>query len=158
MTGPSFAYCEHGCLPGQRCKVVPCPALAAIREAKAVPRRVAGAAAMVAEFNEHPNGIGRDATREILPTLHDEEHEELQEALEIGDPAKIARELADVVYLAYTEAWARRIDLDVAVAEIHAAAMRKIEANVRRADGKLLKPPGFEPPCMAAAIIDTREG
>ncbi len=156
MTVTTIAYCEHGCLPGQPCRAVPCPALAAIREAKAAPRRINGAAAMVAEFNEHPNGIGREATREILPTLHDEEHEELQEALETGDRAKIARELADVVYLAYTEAWARGIDLDVAVAEIHAAAMRKIEANVRRLDGKLLKPPGFVAPCMAKAISNAQ--
>lgn len=112
-------------------------------------------ARMVAEFNEHPNSSGPEATRTLLPTLHAEEHAELLEAIETGDPAKIAREAADVVYLAYTEAWARGLDLDAAVREVHRAAMDKMRANVRReSDGKIIKPPGFVPPDMTGAIRD----
>lgn len=116
------------------------------------PSQSSATARMVAEFNEHPNSSGREATRALMPILHEEEHRELLEAIEVDDPAKIARELGDVVYLAYTEAWAGDIDLDAALAEIHRAAMDKKEANVRRGDGKIIKPPGLRPPDMAEAV------
>ncbi len=89
-------------------------------------------------------------------TLHDEEHAELVEAIATADPALIARELADVVYVAYGTAHAFGIDLDAAIAEVHRANMQKANGP-RRADGKVLKPPGFVPPDMAAALpVDER--
>ena len=124
----------------------------AYAEAVVAALSVSAVARMAAAFNEHPNSSGPDATRALLPTLHCEEHDELLEAIASADPAKIARELADVVYLAYTEAWAREIDIDAALIEIHRAAMDKMEANVRRADGKIIKPPGFIPPDMTRAV------
>lgn len=73
--------------------------------------------------------------------LHDEEHLELVEELtEVGplgfrsprpdgevDRAKLARELADVVHLAFGTAHAFNIDLDAAIEEVHRAAMRKVD-------------------------------
>jgi NTP pyrophosphatase (non-canonical NTP hydrolase) len=115
------------------------------------------AARMLAEFHEHPNIVGTDANGPMLrAALHREEHKELQDELDeldgYWDRGKIARELADVVYVAYGTAWVFGIDLDAALREIHRAAMSKVEANCRREDGKVLKPPGFVPPDMREAI------
>lgn len=114
---------------------------------------------MLREFHEHPNALPETTnTMELRATLHEEEHNELMHELEaplrgeVYDFAQIARELADVVYVAYGSAWAFGIDLDAALEEIHRAAMDKMRAGVRRADGKILKPPGFVPPDMSAAI------
>lgn len=118
------------------------------------PRERSEAARMVAEFNEHPNSSGPEHTRKLGPTLMREESGELLEMLDKypRDHWFIARELADVVYVAYTIAWAYGIDLDAALQEIHRAAMSKVEANVRREDGKIIKHPGFVPPSMTQAI------
>ena len=85
----------------------------------------------------------------LRPTLHDEEHAELIEALAGGNRSSIAQELADVVYVAYGTALAYGIDLDAAVAEVHRANMSK---SGRRADGKVLKGPDYRPPDMAVAL------
>ncbi len=85
-------------------------------------------------------------------TLHDEEHAELVEALEANDPAQIARELADIVYVAFGTAHAAGIDLDAALAEVHRANMSKAREGLRRADGKIVKPPNFVAPDMTEAI------
>lgn len=111
---------------------------------------------MVAEFNEHPNSSGRAHTQALVDTLLREEVEELRIELDFDGPVDlraVARECADVVYVVYTAAWAFGIDLDAALAEVHRAAMDKMEANVRRPeDGKIIKPPGFVPPDMSAAV------
>lgn len=124
------------------------------------------AARMLAEFHEHPNALDETTnTQALRRMLHQEEHTELIEALDFASlagasaPASqrqvlgmVARELADVVYVAYGTAWAFGIDLDAALAEIHRCAMVKMDAGLRREDGKILKPPGFVPPDMSAAI------
>jgi predicted HAD superfamily Cof-like phosphohydrolase len=103
---------------------------------------------------------------ELRITLHEEEHVELIEALtecEVlagNEPfwtearKHLARELADVVYVAYGTAHAFDIDLDVALLEIHRAAMSKLDpaTMVVRDDGKVMKPEGFVPPDMTEAI------
>lgn len=127
------------------------------------------AARAVAELNEHPNSSGKEATRQLAYTLIKEECAELIEAAGVAHAKMscgceycqkkyrhvlscVARELADVVYVAYTTAWAHDLDLDAALAEIHRAAMSKMEANVRREDGKIIKHPGFTPPDMTEAV------
>jgi predicted HAD superfamily Cof-like phosphohydrolase len=129
---------------------------------------------MLAEFHEHPNALGEGTnTQALRRTLHQEEHAELMHELlqaaggsrwqrfvcwllrrprPIADFEQIARELADVVYVAYGSAWAFHIDLDAALREVHRAAMDKMNAGHRRADGKILKPPGFRPPDMSEAV------
>jgi NTP pyrophosphatase (non-canonical NTP hydrolase) len=158
---------------------------------------------MLAEFHaalSDERGRGNAALR---ATLHQEEHRELMD--ELIDPshhafaksdaevdrAQLARELADVVYVAFGTAHAFAIDLDVALAEIHRAAMEKLRPKCQRCDGerwvlvapldlgsgaegeeilcsgcggtghgplvvredgKILKPPGFVPPDMSAAV------
>lgn len=115
------------------------------------------AARMLDEFHTHPNVADSPGTnsRELRLTLHCEEHRELEDELAPDAPhdrAKIARELADVVYVAYGTAWVYSIDLDAALREIHRAAMSKVEANCKREDGKIIKPPGFVPPDMTEAV------
>jgi predicted HAD superfamily Cof-like phosphohydrolase len=95
----------------------------------------------------------------LRPTLHQEEHVELIEALETGDRQQIARELADVLYIAYGTAHLYGIDLDAALAEVHRANMSKLGADgrpVRRDDGKVLKGPKFRPPDMSIAMTRDR--
>lgn len=109
---------------------------------------------MLREFHEtfaHPD---TDALW-LRPTLHDEEHAELIEALEAGNPAEVARELADVLYIAYGTAYVYGIDLDAALAEVHRANMSKLGEDgqpIRREDGKVLKGPNFRPPDMKVAL------
>lgn len=116
------------------------------------------AARALAEFHDHPNALGEGTnTQALRRTLHEEEHGELMFELEAagngrGNLAQIAREIADVLYVTYGTAWAFGIDADAALAEVHRAAMSKMDAGVRREDGKIMKPPGFVPPDMTEAI------
>lgn len=114
------------------------------------------AAAALAEFHAHPNSILDDRTNGIplRRVLLAEEYAELVEAMEEGDLAHIAREMGDVLYVLYGTALVYGIDLDAAFEEIHRAAMDKMEAGLRREDGKIIKPPGFVPPDMTEAIQD----
>jgi predicted HAD superfamily Cof-like phosphohydrolase len=134
------------------------------RQRDAQPPGRSFAAQPLAEFHEHPNALDETTnTQALRQTLHQEEHEELIDALKIASAplapgservalGQVARELADGVYVAYGTAWAFGIDLDAALAEIHRCAMVKMDAGLRRADGKILKPPGFVPPDMTTAI------
>lgn len=108
---------------------------------------------MLSEFHKHPNATTANS-QGLRVTLHKEEHEELEKELTRIpiDRAKLARELADVVYIAYGTALTYGIDLDVAVTEVHRANMTKMEAGVRRADGKIIKHPEYKAPDMTKAI------
>ena len=143
----------------------------------AMTRVAQGAAAMLAEFHreaDHPD----TNSPWLRATLHKEEHEELVEALgqwagqtgtrvvRLGDKyppthdgirKAIARELADVVYVAYGTALIAGIDLDAAIAEVHRANMQKVREGHRREDGKIVKPPNFQPPDLTEAIQPGRE-
>jgi NTP pyrophosphatase (non-canonical NTP hydrolase) len=126
------------------------------------------AATMLAEFHGALGDARGRGNALLRKRLHGEEHAELLEALtaldgleelaqKSGHPLTahreaVARELGDVVYLAYGTAHALALDLDAAVAEIHRANMTKVEAGRTRGDGKLLKFPGFVPPSMAEAV------
>jgi NTP pyrophosphatase (non-canonical NTP hydrolase) len=98
-------------------------------------------AAMLAEFYcELGDCMGR-GNAFLRMTLHKEEHAELMEALEECEcfehggeqeryddaRAHLARELADVVYVAFGTAHAFDLDLDAALREIHRAAMSKLD-------------------------------
>lgn len=81
-----------------------------------------------------------------------EEVGELVEAVAGGDLVQIARELADVVYVAYGTALTYGIPLDQVIAEVHRANMSKLAGGVRVADGKVTKPSAFVPPDVAKAL------
>lgn len=123
-------------------------------------RGVSVAVRALAEFHAHPNSLHEGTnTQALRRTLQAEEHHELMDELAAaacghGDLGQLAREIADVLYVTYGTAWAFGIDADAAFAEVHRAAMDKIRAGLRREDGKILKPPGFVPPNMAAAVAE----
>ncbi|MDE2103222.1 MAG: hypothetical protein KGL39_38605 [Patescibacteria group bacterium] len=130
--------------------------------------------AMLAEFHdalEDKFGRARDngELAELRLTLHREEHAELLAELDqaaadakyepLSDVMlqKVARELADVVYVSFGTAHAYGIDLDAAIDEIHRVAMNKLfptdgSPRVVREDGKIMKPANFTPPDMTVAL------
>lgn len=108
-------------------------------------------AEMLSEFHaaagqEHSDGP--DGT-ELRIRLQASETRELEDALRSGDLVAIASELADVVYVAYGTAHVLGVPLDLVIQEVHKANMRKFGLNGKpisvRADGKVLKPPGWQP-------------
>lgn len=132
-------------------------------------KRPSDAARAIAEFHVALGDARYRGNAALRLTLHEEEHEELLDELsdkrlgiDVREPkadadvdrAKLARELADVVYISYGTAHAFGIDLDAALAEIHRATMSKLDpaTMVVRGDGKILKPPGFVPPDMSPAV------
>lgn len=99
--------------------------------------------------------------------LIEEENAEVMEALgrlaEAPDGeleqrfTQAAHELVDLLYVTYGALVWFGIDADAAFEEVHRANMRKT-TGPKRADGKQLKPPGWEPADVAAVIEQGREG
>jgi NTP pyrophosphatase (non-canonical NTP hydrolase) len=117
----------------------------------------ATAAAMVAEFSRATGGDHRPYPQwaDLRKRLLREELAEVIDAIDRGEPHHLARELADLVYVAYGTAITPGIDLDAALREVHRANMSKLGTDGRpitRADGKVLKGPHFTPPDMTAAV------
>ncbi|MEV1019756.1 MazG nucleotide pyrophosphohydrolase domain-containing protein [Streptomyces sp. NPDC050264] len=118
----------------------------------------------VAEFREMFDGTADAESPELADhreTLLTEEAHEAAEALTHlaktlrtgGDPLTayqaVAKELADVLYVTYGAADALGIDLPAVFTEVHRSNMSKLDANghvLRRADGKVLKGPAYQPP------------
>ena len=82
----------------------------------------------------------------ITPVVH--EHGSLGCS---GDLAPLAHELADLLYVVYGALETCGLDADAVFAEVHRANMSKA-GGPRRADGKLLKPPGWRPADVAAVL------
>jgi len=95
--------------------------------------------------------------REFRLALIDDEFDELIEAACAvrcrEDIAEVAAELADIVYVVLGTALFYGIPFDEVWAEIHAANMRKVDGGVMtRPDGKVVKPPDWEPADILAVI------
>jgi predicted HAD superfamily Cof-like phosphohydrolase len=114
---------------------------------------------MLAEFHEALGDVRGRGNAALRWTLHDEEHTELLDELtdkrmgidvrepkrdEDVDRAKLARELADVVYIAFGTAHAFAINLDAALAEVHRAGMSKLDPDC--------------PHCVEGHTHDTQDG
>lgn len=80
-----------------------------------------------------------------------EEFDELQEAVVDEDLVEIADALADLVYVTIGMAITYGIDLRPVWNEVHRTNMMK-EGGGLRADGKILKPAGWQQPNIAAAL------
>lgn len=108
----------------------------------------------------------RDADHLILRhKLIEEEYEEVtavyQEmiaALQVGktvDPVEaltpLAHELADLLYVVYGAIESFGIDADAVFKEVHRANLQKAGGS-RREDGKILKPPGWQPADVKSVI------
>jgi len=95
--------------------------------------------------------------------LIDEEHAEVVEAAhdlaerlpdaQPTDLAPLAHELVDLLYVTYGALAALGIPADAAFGEVHRANMTKA-GGPRRADGKVLKPEGFQPASIARVIAE----
>jgi predicted HAD superfamily Cof-like phosphohydrolase len=106
------------------------------------------------EAAEVPTVVGPELAR-LRQALIDEEVEELRAAAASADVVEIADALADIVYVAYGTARVYGIDLDAVLDEVHSSNMTKLGADgrpVRRADGKVLKGPGYRPPDIARVL------
>lgn len=124
----------------------------------------------VAEFRESFDGeisAERPEVAEHRRTLLAEEAGEagealtdLAKALQDGDDPvaayrAVAKELADVLYVTYGAANALGIDLPAVFVEVHRSNMSKVDADgqvLRRADGKVLKGPGYRPPVLDGLV------
>jgi predicted HAD superfamily Cof-like phosphohydrolase len=104
--------------------------------------------------------VPSEAILQLRHTLIREEYEEVSEAIaeltavSSNDPSALtdlAHELADLLYVVYGTFAAIGVDADAVFAEVHRANMTKLEGP-RRADGKLLKPPGWQPANVAGVI------
>ena len=94
--------------------------------------------------------------RRLRRNLIEEETQELAEALTLGDVTEIAKELADLVYVAYGTAVSLGIDLDLVIEQVHASNMSKLGADgkpVLREDGKVLKGTGYRPPDLSHIYV-----
>lgn len=117
---------------------------------------------MVAEFHQafgvhepaEPQ-LPDDKTRSLRISLLWEEQFELCAALRHGDLVETADALGDILYVTYGAARVFGIDLDPVVAEIHRSNMTKLGEDgkpIRREDGKIIKPAGWQKPSIAAVL------
>lgn len=87
----------------------------------------------------------------LLFALIEEEFRELATALEAGHLPAIADGGGDLIYVVLGAMTTMGIDMRPVWDAIQTANMAK-EGGSRRADGKVLKPPGWQPPDVAAVL------
>jgi predicted HAD superfamily Cof-like phosphohydrolase len=87
-------------------------------------------------------------TRDLRKKLLTEEYNEYIMGEDANDLENIAKELADIIYIACGTAVSYGIDLNKVFAEVHRSNMDKlIDGKVHyREDGKVLKPESWSPP------------
>lgn len=123
----------------------------------------------VAEFMRDVKGltlpnkpiIRKTEVANLCYSLIEEEHWELSANLtldreygEYYDPARSARiadDLADLLYVVFYTCNAYGIDIEPIFDEVHRSNMTK-KGGAKREDGKQLKPPGYEPPDLEPLI------
>ena len=84
-----------------------------------------------------------------------EELDEVCAAVDRGDLIEVADGLADLLYVVCGTAITFGIDLDAVVREVHRSNMTKLGSDghpIYRADGKVMKGPGFEVPRIAEVL------
>jgi predicted HAD superfamily Cof-like phosphohydrolase len=129
--------------------------------------------AQVAEFHQATDTpiVARPAVppedrRALRIKLLTEECDEAIEAMSearAGSPADVAhvaKELADVLVVTYGAALEWGIDLVAVMDAVHESNMAKVGPGgkvQRRADGKVLKPDGWQPPDIEAVLTEQRE-
>lgn len=93
--------------------------------------------------------------RELRVKLLQEEFYEVIDAMDEGDVAHVAKELADLLYVTYGAALEWGIDLMAVMDVVHDSNMAKIRPDgkvVRRSDGKVVKPSGWQQPDIASVL------
>src|ERR1039457_2880528 len=91
---------------------------------------------------------------EVRQAILDEETDELSEAVLARDLVGIADALADIAYVVAGTAVTYGLPFDAILAEVHRSNMTKFgpDGPRVRADGKIIKGPGYEPPQLAALL------
>jgi NTP pyrophosphatase (non-canonical NTP hydrolase) len=113
-------------------------------------------------FDEFDGEAARKAALILRLTLIREEFEEVeQELLEAINPGgsasyeRLAKELADLLYVVYGTAEMLHIPLETVFNAVHENNMSKLGPDgkpLTRDDGKFLKPPGYEPLNVARVL------
>jgi NTP pyrophosphatase (non-canonical NTP hydrolase) len=83
--------------------------------------------------------------------LHREEYGELSKGMKDNDVVEIADGIADLIYVLLGTAIELGIDMSPIWNEVQKTNMAK-EGGGARPDGKILKPPGWEPPHIGAIL------
>jgi len=96
-------------------------------------------------------------TQELRVSLLQEEVKEFSEALESGNLSEVAKELADILYVAYGAAVALGLDMEMIFAEVHRSNMSKKGAT-KRPDGKIIKPSTYTPADIQPLIEKLQKG
>ena len=96
---------------------------------------------------ENP-GLPSKEERDLRKKLLAEEYSEYVVAEYKNDLVEIADALADIIYIACGTAVSYGIPLDDVFESVHASNMAKLVDGkvIRRADGKVQKPEGWQPP------------
>jgi predicted HAD superfamily Cof-like phosphohydrolase len=94
-------------------------------------------------------------TPELRVSLISEEARETCEAIMRGDLVEAIDGMCDVIYVVMGTAVAFGIDLEPFFAEVHRTNMLKV-GGATRADGKILKPEGWQPPRIAEMLASLR--
>ena len=94
--------------------------------------------------------------RTLRIKLLEEEFIEYMSAEHDNNLVEIADALADIIYIACGTAVSYGIPLDDVFEEVHASNMAKLVDGkvIRRADGKIQKPEGWEPPDIERILRD----
>lgn len=95
--------------------------------------------------------IGEDGQAELAAALVQEELDELREAIADRDIVQAGDAIADLLVTVYGVACVLGLDAGPLFDEVHRTNMAKV-GGPRREDGKLLKPPGWKPPDIAAVV------
>ena len=93
---------------------------------------------------------GRE-NRTMQLDLISEEYQELREAIQSSSYEEELKELADLVYVCFQYAENMEWDLEEALDRVHKSNMSKLGIDgkpIRRADGKVLKGPNYQPPLL----------
>jgi len=101
-----------------------------------------------------------DDRRGLRMVLLREEFDEVIEAMGEDDVAHVAKELSDLLYVTYGAALEWGIDLVAVMDAVHASNMAKVGPDgkvIRREDGKVVKPSGWQEPDIDAVLRDQRE-
>jgi predicted HAD superfamily Cof-like phosphohydrolase len=117
--------------------------------------------------HQQPGPAARQATIQLREQLIREEAKKAIEALEalrhVDTPTRpdlvehVAKELADVLCVAYGAAAALGIPMDEVYREVHASNITKVGGPIR-ADGKMLKGDGYWPPDLSRILSEQRRG
>lgn len=110
------------------------------------------------EVMEQPINTPDENVHELQFKLIEEEFSELRDEyfieLDGGSKENQLKELADLVFVCYQYAAARGWELDTAMRRVFESNMSKLVDGkpLRRADGKVLKGPNYQPPILEDLI------